>query len=236
MKKQYLKKLGNFSGFNVWIVNGKYVRENFDREFTNFGQHLNYSFIPKNEFWIDKENEGDESRFFITNMLVENKLMSMKKSFDYAHKMAMLAEKRQRLKSKMMKNALKKTRQKDETLKKIHKKLLKGYSNEKLKVWIVEGELVRDLFFLDFTEGGNDQIYSFVPVGEIWLDNDLSVSERKFVLLHQLHERNLMKKGWGYDTIKKGAHWSAQDIEFSCRKNPKMLDKNIKHEIDIFRL
>lgn len=236
MKKPYLKNLGDFSNFKIWIVNGKYVRENLNREFTNFGQYSDYKFIPKKEFWIDQENSGNETKFFLTNMIVQNKLISMGKSFDYAHKKAELAEKKEREKSTYLKNALKKIKHKPELLKRIHKKLLKKYSKEKIKVWIVNGELVRDLFFLDFTEGGNDQIYSFVPYGEIWLDDDLSPKELKFVLLHELHERNLMKKGWKYDSFKRGAHYSANEIEYFCRKFPQFTDAKIKEEIRNFKL
>jgi hypothetical protein len=30
----------------VWVVDGQYVRENLDKEFTNFGHHLLFHFIP----------------------------------------------------------------------------------------------------------------------------------------------------------------------------------------------
>jgi hypothetical protein len=237
MKKPYIKKVGIFSGFNVWIVNGKYVRENLDKEFTNFGQFHDFKFIPKNELWLDREHNANEQKFFIHNMLAEHRMIKEGTDPSKARKLAGRLEKRERAKLKIIKKALKKTQHKDNVLVKIHKKLLKGYSNNKVKVWIVRGDLVRSLFFVDFTEGGNDQIYSFVPDGEIWLDDDLSPKEMDFVLLHELHERNLMKKGisyWSAKNPKKTAHWSAQKIEFLCRKNPKMLGGKIRHEIRIF--
>ena len=70
MKKPYIKKVGNFSGFDVWIVDGNYIRLNLDDEFSNCGQPLDFKIIPKNEIWIDKEHSGNESRFFITHMLI----------------------------------------------------------------------------------------------------------------------------------------------------------------------
>jgi hypothetical protein len=30
-----------------------------DEEFTNFGQHYRYPYIPKNELWIDQEARHD---------------------------------------------------------------------------------------------------------------------------------------------------------------------------------
>jgi hypothetical protein len=65
-----------------------------------------------------------------------------------------------------------------------------------ISIWIVDGRLVRSVFDVDFTEGGHDYVYEFVPQNEVWIDNDLEESERPFVLLHELHERNLMAKGW----------------------------------------
>jgi len=235
MKKPYIKKVGNFSGFDVWIVDGNYIRLNLDDEFSNCGQPLDFKIIPKNEIWIDKEHSGNESRFFITHMLIENRLMSQGKTYDVARTYAKRIERKERANSKIFKNASKKIKHKEELLRKIYKKLLKKYSSDKVKVWIVNGEAVRDLFFLDFTEGGNDQIYRFVPHGEIWIDDDLSQKERKFILLHELHERNLMKKGWAYDVGSRAAHFSAQRIEHFCRRYPKFLDAKIKDELKKFK-
>ena len=238
MQKPYIKKAGIFSSFVVWIVDGKYVRENLGRDFTNFGQFFDFNFIPKNELWLDKEYTPNEQRFFIDNMLTEHKMIMVGKSLFEAVRLADKKEKKERAKSKMIKKALKKIKHKKKILEKIHRKLLKKYSNDKLKIWIIRGDLVRSLFFIDFTEGGNDQIYSFVPRGEIWLDDDLIPKEREFVLLHELHERNLMKRGiryWSRKNPKKTAHWSANEIEFFCRKHPDMLSKKIKHEIRILK-
>jgi len=235
MKRYYLKKLCRASGFNVWIVNGKYIRDNIDMEFTNFGQPLDFPIIPKNELWIDKEYSGKEDRFFIAHMLAEHRLMSQGKTFDQARKYANRIEMKERANSKVYKRIHKKIKHKLEILKKIHKKLLKKYSKDKIKIWIVDGELIRDMFFSEFTEGGNDQIYNFVPQGEIWLDDDLSPKERGFVLLHELHERNLMKKGWSYDTGKRAAHFSASRIEHFCRRYQKFLDTKIDEEIKKFK-
>jgi hypothetical protein len=151
----------------------------------------------------------------------------MKKGLSYnkAITLADEIEEKERRKSAFVKKELKKIKKPVDIIKDIHIKLLKPYSN-KLKVWIVSGALVRDLYFIDFTEGGHDFVYSFVPVNEIWLDDDLSERERKFVLLHEIHERNLMAKGWSYDK----AHADSSRIEFHCRHHLKDLDKFLKKE------
>jgi hypothetical protein len=227
MKKPYLKKFANISGFNVFIVDGEYIRENMDEEFTNFGQHYRFKFIPKNEFWIDKERDEGEERYYIDSMLVMNRLMAMGVSHDDAVKKADAVERRERANSILMKKEIKLKKYPEKLIKSIHKKLLKKYSKN-VKVWIVNGEVVRDLFFIDFTEGGHEKVYPFVPHNEVWIDDDVEPKEIKFVLLHEMHERALMSKGMKYNP----AHASSSEIEYYCRRHPKELDKNLKKEIE----
>jgi hypothetical protein len=227
IKKAYMKKYANVFGFKVWIVNGKYIRSNIDEEFTNFGQNYGFNFIPKNEFWIDKERSPGEEKYFIETMLAMNRLISNGIEEEKAAKIADRIERRERSKSKLMKRELKIKKHNGDIIKTVHKSLIKKYSNDKIKIWVIRGEVVRDLFFLDFTEGGHDKVYDFVPENEVWIDDDLSLNERNFVLLHELHERNLMSKGMKYDP----AHKSSSEIEYKCRKHPKMLDKCIKKEL-----
>lgn len=227
MKKPYIKKFSKISNFNVWIVDGKYVRDNIDEEFTNYGQHLRFNFIPKDEFWIDKERKNGEEKYYIDSMLVMNRLMAKGVSHDEAVKKADAVERRERAKSSLMKKEIEARKHEEGLLKIIHKKILKEFSTEKIRVWIVDGEAVRNLFFLDFTEGGHEFVYSFVPKDEVWIDDDIGKDEIKFVLLHEMHERKLMEGGMKYDP----AHKSSSEIEYYCRKHLKELDKNLKKEI-----
>jgi len=226
LKKVYLKKFSKVSGFKVWIVNGKYIRDNIDREFTNYGQYYQFRFIPVDEFWIDKESNPGEERYFIDSMLVMNRLISRGMDSKAASKIANKIERRERSKSKLMKKEMEIKKNKGNILKSIYKNLIKEYSKGKIKGWVVNGELVRDLFFLDFTEGGHDKVYSFIPNNQVWIDDDLNPSEIKFVLLHEIHERNLMSKGMNYDK----AHKSSSKIEYYCRKHPKKLDNCLMKE------
>jgi hypothetical protein len=227
MKKPYIKKFGKISNFNVWIVDGKYVRDNIDEEFTNYGQHSRFNFVPMNEFWIDRERKPGEEKYYIDSMLVMNRLMSKGVPHDEAVKKADEVERRERAKSSLMKKEIEVKKQEEKLLKIIHKRVLKEFSTEKIKVWIVNGEAVRNLFFLDFTEGGHEFVYAFVPKGEVWIDDDIGKEEIKFVLLHEMHERKLMEGGMKYDD----AHKSSSEIEYYCRKHLKELDKNLKKEI-----
>lgn len=226
MKKPYVKKFSTISNFDVWIVDGKYIRENIDEEFTNIGQNYKFKFIPENEFWIDKETVPGEEKYFIDHLIIERRLMKKGYNYNDAVEKADIIEKRERNKSEIMKELKEKRIHKQEVLNRIHIKLLKPYSG-KMKIWIVSGELVRDLFFIDFTEGGHDKVYPFIPEGEVWIDDDLNQKERKFVLLHELFERNLMIKGMKYDS----AHKKASEIELKCRHNTKILDAELKKAI-----
>lgn len=226
MKKPYIEKIANVSKFSVWIVDGEYIRDNIDEEFTNFGQHYRFRFIPENEFWIDHERVHGEEEFYVDHMLVENRLMAEGSSYADALEKADSAELKERRKADFIKKGIKIVH-KEESIKMIHKQLLKPYSKY-LKVWIVNGELVRDLFFVDYTEGGHDKVYSFIPRGEVWLDDDLSQKEIKFVLLHELHERHLMSEGLEYHK----AHRSASHIEYFCRHHPEETDKKLQEEIE----
>ena len=227
MKKPYLKKFASVSEFNVFIVDGEYIRENIDEEFTNCAQHYQFSFIPKNEFWIDKERVGWEYRYYIDSMLTINRLLAKGVSKGEAIKIADKEERSERAKSELVKKRIKLKKYPEKLVHSVHKDLLQKYSTKKIKVWIVSGELVRDLFFLDFTEGGHGYVYSFVPKNEIWIDDDLEPDEIKFVLLHELHERNLMAKGMKYDP----SHASSSRIEYECRRKKKDINKELKKEI-----
>lgn len=246
MKKPYLKIYKEISGFKVFIVDGEFIRDNIEEEFTNFGQHYMFNFIPENEFWIDKEyGEGDEYDYFIDHLLVENRLM--KKGVD-AHTACQEADKieiRERNKDLLLKKEIYSEEKKEELVKKVRKRLLRKYS-EKVKIWLVNGRLVRSIFFTDFTEGGHDKVYPFIPENEVWIDDDVNPKERKFILLHELHERNLMAKGWAYSLddkremiskhdakskIHKGAHEDSSRIEYFCRKHPDKLEIELRKEV-----
>ncbi len=223
LKSPYLEKVGQRGRITIWIVDGTYVRTSIDEEFTNYGQHYSFGFIPENEFWIDREGERDELNFFIDHLLIEHRLMAQGVSYDKALEAADRAEMAERKKSGDIKKLTGGEGLPD--AKKVHVKLWKMLSSG-VGVWVVDGRLVRSVFDVDFTEGGHDHVYEFVPQNEVWIDNDLAEAERPYVLLHELHERNLMAKGWTYDR----AHEDASKLEYHCRHNPNELHMALANE------
>ncbi len=229
MNKLYLSKFSEVSGFTIWIVDGYYIRQNIDIKFSNFGQHYRFNFIPENEFWLDRQAVPGEERYFIEHILVEHQLMSEGKNYNDATDEANIVEQKLRdedekvweLKSKLETD-------KESVLKEIRKEKLEEYSNEKIKTYIVDSFLVRSIFYIDWVAGGHDKVYPlFVPINEVWIDNDIVAEERKYVLLHELHERYWMSQGWEYNK----AHESALKIEAEAYKNPTELEKMLKDEL-----
>lgn len=225
MKKPYVKELERIGKIHIFIVDGEYVRNHLNSEFTNAGEHYRFSMIPTNEFWLDQEFSSSEEKFYTHHLLVEWRLMRRGISYERALAYADRSERAERRKSGVMK-AFRSKRLTPEVMKHIHKKKLAKYANG-LVVWLVRGELVRDFCFDDYTEGGHDKVYTFVPKDEVWIDDDLNEEERAFVLLHEVHERRLMAGGMDYHH----AHASASRMELSVRHRPSGLEKRLEEEI-----
>jgi len=210
----YLRKLDRRGDIAVWIVDGSHVRGHLDEEFTNFGQHYRYPYIPEKEFWIDEEAEHDEYLFFIDHLLLEHRLMAQGKPYGEALAAADVAERRERRRAGDLAAATRRGQQLPDG-RAAHDRLWKKLENG-ISVWIVNGRFVRSVFDIDFTAGGHDHVYEFVPTGEVWIDDAITEKERGFVLLHELHERNRMQTGIPYSP----AHAESSKVEFHCRHHP----------------
>jgi len=84
-----------------------------------------------------------------------------------------------------------------------------------LDIWVVDGAKVRKELYTDFIFGGNDQRYKFIPFGEIWIDNAISVEELEFTIIHETYERGMMINGLTYSK----AHELATQEELKARIN-----------------
>jgi hypothetical protein len=105
----------------------------------------------------------------------------------------------------------------------VPKKFLKNVGE--CKVFVVDGEYVRDKIDSDFDQGGNWMAYpEFVPVHEIWIDSKDTVDEVPFVIKHEYDEAEMMKNGKIYSNDKDGAHDIAKAAEDEARKG--MIEKN----------
>jgi hypothetical protein len=224
LKPPYLQKDEMRGDFQVWIVDGEYVRGRIDEEFTNFGHHYRYPYIPEKEFWIDKEAEHDERKFFIEHLLVEHGLMASCMEYGDALARADRVERRERRRSGDVRQVARQGKGLP-AAGTVHERLWKKLENG-VSVWVVNGRLVRSLFDIDFTAGGHDHVYEFVPENEVWIDDAIDEKERRFVLLHELHERNRMAEGWPYSK----AHLDSSRLEFRYRHHPDELHDALSAE------
>jgi hypothetical protein len=226
--RPYLRRLSLWNGISVWIVKGQYVRDRIDEEFTNFGQPRAFPFIPPGEFWLDEENAPGEEEFFLRHLIVEYQLMAGGSDYDSALDRAGKAEREARRASVLGEEGrqLQDSGRNAELMKRVHKELWAECSGA-TRVWIVDGELVRDVFFIDFTEGGHDKVYDFIPGNEVWIDDDVMAEERPFILLHELHERWRMAGGLDYSR----AHRESSRIELKCRRRPALLDAALRQAL-----
>ena len=210
----YLERLLTRGGVEVWMVEGSWVRTNRDEDFSNFGHHWSHpELIPKNEIWIDQESASNEHRFYQSHAFLERRLMANGQDYETAHRKANAHERKLRINA----GDLHKVRDGKDLPQptRCHTRLWKKLGNG-VTVWYVNGRLVRSVFNLDFTEGGHEHVYEFVPHNEIWIDDDLQQDEVGYVLFHELLERDLMGKGMVYDS----AHAEASRKEVHLRKHP----------------
>jgi hypothetical protein len=214
LKVPYINKVEERGNLQVWIVDGTYIRSHTDEESTNFGQHYRYPYIPSNELWIDHEAEHDERQFFIDHLLVEHRLMEEGMPYERALVEADRAERKERRRAgdvrRLTHHGGKLPDGRD-----VHERMWKRLESG-LSVWIVNGRLARSVFDIDFTAGGHDYVYEFVPQDEVWIDDAIVEQERPYVLLHELHERNRMADGWPYSK----AHAESSRLEYHCRHHP----------------
>lgn len=174
------------------FIDGFKIRNTIDIDFSVIGDRENYPYIEKGEVWFDRAFIK-EKEFFIT-LFEERKRLTKKYGYERAKEIL-----RTRVSPIIKKNI---------KLKAIQK-------GKKFTVYLVNGSLVRKSFDPSFCFGGHYLVYKYVPKGEVWIDNAFSARERKYVIVHELHELNLMKKGMSYNN----AHDYACAAEKEARRN-----------------
>lgn len=229
-KKVYLKKIATLENAIVWLVDGEYIRREIDENFTEFDHAPHFPFIPVHELWIDTNTDRREHHFFINHFIAEESLMQNGIPVDQAHTAAEKLEEHARL-SALSKKILALRDNHHELIKRIHRDLLQEYSTPDVQIWLVDGQLVRDFFLNEYSEGGHDRVYPFIPEGEIWIEQVLSENERRFIILHELHERFLMGSKGGKKTYPNGHH-GATIVESHYRNHPAGLAARIKEELE----
>ena len=219
----YIRLLERRGALSVWQVDGAFIRKNIEIEFSNFGSHYTISEVPKHEIWIDAETDPDEQRFFIAHAVMERRLLAKGTDADTARRESNHAERRLRVAAGDLRKVMRgRTVPNAELVKReLWKTLPSG-----VIVWFVKGRLVRSVYDIEYTEGGHEHVYEYIPRGEVWIDDDIHEDERGYVVFHELHERNLMAAGMDYDT----AHDESSKLELHYRKHPDQLHEALAAE------
>jgi len=92
MDKPYVKEIGKVKKFNIFSVDGKFVRNEIDDSFHLAGHSLYYNFIPEHEVWVEATTDKEEIKFLVAHELFERYLMSNGLDYDIAHNLANIVE------------------------------------------------------------------------------------------------------------------------------------------------
>lgn len=95
------------------------------------------------------------------------------------------------------------------------------------QVFLVDGGKIRDKIDVDFALGGNSARYSYVPEGELWVENTGSKKDVANTTIHEDREEGLMRRGQTYDQ----AHGTASREEEGRRK-----EAQHRERIEVFAL
>jgi hypothetical protein len=213
IEKKRLEKIGDFT---IFTVNASAIRniDQGDDEFNHFATHMEFpKLVPNNEIWISRDISERERQFLIHNGM--NQYLAKKKGKRNWYEYALKKEKAEREKVDKIKFVGKDRKTPPD---KVYYKYYCGIpsENDDVEVWLVDGEIVRDLYKSDFIEGGNPEVYSWVPKGEIWIEKNLEKEkdEVDITILHEYIESTLMKyKKLTYNK----AHPIASKVEFHHR-------------------
>ena len=222
----HIKNIGVVDSVSVWLVDGGRVRKDLSENFVQSSHHAHFPFIPIDEFWIDVDTDFHEHRFFMDRFFAERILIKNGAKLEKAEEIGAILEQHEREES-LSREILKLKDSRKSLIEKIHRKHFAPYSSDQLAIWIVDGKLVRDLLFLNYDAGGHDRVYPWIPEQEVWIEEALPKEERRFILLHELHERFLMGTGKKYPE----AHHGATIIEDHFRNAPKGLEERIQEEL-----
>jgi hypothetical protein len=95
----YVRRLHEYEAFfgvkgkyEIWLVDGKRIRRRWDGDFVYGGSDRRYTFIPKNEIWIDSEVSLAEAIYTVEHELIERELMDKGMIYDQAHEEAKKSE------------------------------------------------------------------------------------------------------------------------------------------------
>ena len=229
--KFWKKLIDKWGKYTIYLVNDEKIRNTaeYAEELSDYGLNLgkiglptlNFKFIPENEIWIAKSIKPSERHYIISNALAY--IRGIERGLDPgdSYDKAINKEKSVRTKDAINKLLVKNNKPVDNPFhKNIPKKVyIKKYgvindTAEKVNIFLINGEVVRDLYKTDYVEGGHAYVYDWIPEDEIWIEETIKQDEIPVIILHEFLERTLMKyKKFPYVR----AHIAASKAEFEHR-------------------
>jgi hypothetical protein len=235
----YRYLVGNTDNHDVWIVDGNQVRLKIYSSFLYGGNEQRYPFNPKGEIWIDNAISCEEYYLTLAHELKERHLMAkFGMTYYAAHDSSLALEMTIRHSNEVIcrthEAALKKVSPTDYDNKKEIKsisdsvQLLNIYripagERESIRIWIVDGYMVRKNIYPDFGFSGNDLSYHFIPEKEIWIDGQVTCDETEYSIATELKQRELMAAGKSYGDAYSDA------IDITQKKREDMVKLALSH-------
>lgn len=231
--------MGRSGKYDVWIVDGNQVRKNIFSSFLYGGNEQRYPFNPKGEIWIDNAISCEEYYLTLAHELNERHLMA-KFGWTYyaAHDSSLSLEQVIRHSNEQICRAHEDSLQKVSVLDYANVKEIRSIPDsirltevyrvpagvrDGLKIWIVDGYLVRKYIYPDFGFSGNDLSYHFIPANEIWIDGQISCEETEYSINTEMNIRKSMADGKSFDDAYSDA------IDLTQAKRQKMYEQATAH-------
>lgn len=177
IQKRLYRRYGEYT---VYVVDGEAVRDlrpEGDEEFGEWSIHVYFpKLIPDNEIWLEDDLPETEYPFVLANAFTQLRRLSSGASKDAAYEAGNEAERRLR----QMRDA--------ELLKAGQVHVRRYVQIGPIAVWLVNGEVIRDRYYVPFIEGGNHDRYVWIPTNEVWLEYTMHPDELPFILIHECVE------------------------------------------------
>lgn len=221
-KPPYVKPYGVVGGkYNVWMVDGGYIRKHQDPDFSNCTHGYKSAYTPRDEIWIDWVTAPEkELSFFLYGLLIEIELLKSGVPMPQAIDIAAGEERRERAAAKQLpepkRSDLTDTSDIEARIRKLGRARLDG---REVVVWAVSGERVRDRRDPTFWSGAHFLIDYYVPEPEVWVEDGMPRLETMLTTYHELRECRRMMHGATYDV----AHAEAAAAEMVYRHTPELL-------------
>ena len=221
-----VRLLGRRGLFEIYAVDGDAIRGEpsigRDIDFTNWGEHYRFPFIPLYEIWLDQAAIAaapEDEDIFVDASAFEWRLMAAGASYDDVWQRVERYEAKERRKRTGPLEG--KPGSPTEVPAEIYLGTL-GVLDDGTVVKLVHAKAVQDTYDDDFTEGGHWRVYKFIPgpkdgrPGEEWIGDDIFPEERPYLVIHETDEEHLMGHGMKYDP----AHKRSSELEWYGRHHP----------------